>query len=581
VDEDMSPPPDEVREGAARTVKASAITLAGQWTRFVIQTGSLIILARLLSPRDYGLVAMVTAIVGIAQVLGDFGLSLAAVQARVLSRAQKSNLFWLNSLLGLTLTLVVFLLRGPIASFYHRPQLTEIVSALSVAFVINGLTTQFEAELTRSMRFSRLAIRDVAAAIVAFAVALGMAVAGAGYWALVGQQLALAGASLLGSVVLSGWWPGLPRIRESMGGLLGFGANTMGLQVSAYVASNIDSVFVGRFWGAALLGVYNRAYTLFTLPLQQLTAPLTRVVLPTLSRIHDDALFVRYLVRAQLLNSYILVGTLVVGAAVAQPLIETTLGPQWSGVVPIFQVLALGGVFSALGYLYYWIFLARDLTGVALRYGLFGRAAMVLFLFIGAHFSVVGAAWGATAGSALLWFLYTAFAVPRAGLRVGSITVDTIRVLVLYAIGFAVTQEVLRSSPDIGPAPVELLIGLALMGACLVAGVALVPAVRRDVRQIVDTVRLLRARQTSDAGAPGTPPQDGAPPQNGLPPEERDSSQDSAPSEVTAAGLEASVPGDMRRRALWEEIADASLALSGRERSLAVDVQRRGGDAVP
>ena len=355
----MSSQADDARDGAARTVKASAITLAGQWVRFVIQTGSLIVLARLLSPRDYGLVAMVTAIVGIAQVLGDFGLSLAAVQARVLSRAQKTNLFWLNSLLGLTLTCVVFALRDPIAAFYHRPALTQIVSVLSIAFVINGLTTQFEAELTRSMRFSRLAIRDISAAIVAFGVAVGLAIAGAGYWALVGQQLALAGASLFGSVVLSGWWPGLPRIRESMGGLLGFGANTMALQVSAYISTNIDSVFVGRFWGPALLGVYNRAYTLFTLPLQQLTAPLTRVVLPTLSRIHDEALFLRYLVRAQLLNSYILVGALVTGAAVAQPLIATTLGPKWSGVVPIFQVLALGGVFQALAYLYYWIFLAR------------------------------------------------------------------------------------------------------------------------------------------------------------------------------------------------------------------------------
>jgi O-antigen/teichoic acid export membrane protein len=558
----LSSQPDDAREGAARTVKASAITLVGQWIRFVIQTGSLIVLARLLSPRDYGLVAMVTAIVGIAQVVGDFGLSLAAVQARVLSRAQKTNLFWLNSLLGLTLTGVIFLLRHPIAAFYHRPQLTQIVSALSIAFVINGLTTQFEAELTRSMRFSRLAIRDISAAVVAFAVALGLAVAGAGYWALVGQQLALAGASLLGSAVLSGWWPGLPKIRESMGGLLGFGANTMGLQVSAYVASNIDSVFVGRFWGAARLGVYNRAYTLFTLPLQQLTAPLTRVVLPTLSRIRDDALFVRYLVRAQLLNSYILVGTLVVGAAVAQPLIATTLGPKWSGVVPIFQVLALGGVFQALGYLYYWIFLARGMTGVALRYGILGRAMMVVFLYVGAHFSVIGAAWGATAGAALLWILYTMFAVPRAGIRVGSITFDTLRVLVLYAVAFAVTQEVLRSSPNIGPPPVELLVGLGLMGACIAAGAAFVPAVRRDILQIINTLRLLRTRPAGGAGGVDNPTERGGPLQA--------SPDDQAPPAADEMG-----------RARWEDIAEAWTALPPVERSLAVDVQRRGGDVVP
>jgi O-antigen/teichoic acid export membrane protein len=567
----VSPESDNVREGAARTVKASAITLIGQWIRFVIQTGSLVVLARLLTPRDYGLVAMVTAIVGIAQVLGDFGLSLAAVQARVLTRGQKINLFWLNSLLGLTLTVLVFLLRVPIASFYHRPALTQIVSALSIAFVINGLTTQFEAELTRSMRFSRLALRDIAAAIIAFGVALGLALGGAGYWALVGQQLALAGASLVGSVVLSGWWPGFPKLHESMRGLLTFGANTMGLQVSAYVSTNIDSVFVGRYWGAALLGVYNRAYTLFTLPLQQLTAPLTRVVLPTLSRIRDDALLMRYLVRAQLLNSYILVGSLVTGAAVAQPLIAITLGPRWSGVVPIFQVLVLGGVFQALGYVYYWIFLARGLSGVALRYGVSGRAAMVLFLFIGAHFSVIGAAWGATAGSILLWLLYTMFGVPRAGIRIGSITLDSLRVLVLYGVAFAVTQQVLRSSPNLGAPPVELLVGLGLMAVCLAAGVLSVPALQRDLVQIVATVRLLRARTPPpDAGPPDPQAEEGVP--SGPAP------IDGRPSAPTAGSVPVS---DDIERALWEDIAEAWSRSPPLERSLAVDIQRRGGDVVP
>lgn len=500
----MSGHAHDARVGAARTVKASAVTLTGQWVRFVIQTASLIILARILSPRDYGLVAMVTAIVGIAQVLGDFGLSLAAVQAREISKAQKTNLFWLNTLMGLTLMLTVFALRNPIASFYHRPRLAEIVAVLSVAFMLNGLTTQFEAELTRSMRFSRLAIRDISAAAVSFAVAVGLAVAGAGYWALVGQQISLALASLIVSAVLAGWWPGLPKVRESMRGLLVFGANTMGLQTSAYVASNIDSVFVGRLWGAADLGIYNRAFTLFSLPLQQLTAPLTRVVLPTLSRIRDEALFLRYLVRAQLLNSYILVGSLCIGAAVAQPLIATTLGPKWSGVTPIFQVLSIGGVFTALGYLYYWIFLARGMTGVALRYGLIGRAAMVVLLFIGAHFSVIGAAWGATAGSFLLWLLYTMFAVPRAGISVGSVNRDTVRVLGLFALVFIITQAVLRTYPSIGPPIVELIVGLAVIAASLAAAVRFVPALRRDATLIVNTVRLLR-HPAADAEVPPTP----------------------------------------------------------------------------
>ena len=195
-----------------------------------------------------------------------------------------------------------------------------------------------------------------------------------------------------------------------------------------------------------------------------------------------------------------------------------------------------------------------------MRYGVAGRAAMVLFLFVGAHFSVIGAAWGATAGSVLLWFLYTVFAVPRAGVRIGPITVDSIRVLVLYAIAFAVTQGVIRSSPHIGPPPVELLVGLGVMATCLAAGAACVPAIRRDVLQIISTLRLLRARRTDAAG--GVDREQDGPPQAGP--------GDNAPSRE----------GEMDR-ARVEEIAEAGVASPSGERSLAVDVQRRGGDTVP
>lgn len=481
--------PKDATPVGTRAMRGTAVTLAGQWTKFVIQVSSLAVLARLLTPNDYGLVTMVTAIVGIATVFGDFGLSQAAIQARALHRSQKNNLFWLNLGIGTVVGAFVFLLASPISDYYHQPSVTRIVQVLSVTFALNGASTQFKAELTRSMKFVSLALMDATSQLVAFVVAIVAASLQFGYWSLVAQQMTVAATSLAFAAFAAGWWPGRPVRAERMRHLISFGANTMGVQAVTYVSSNVDNVLVGRYWGPSVLGIYGRAYNLFELPVAQLAAPLTRVVLPILSRVDDEERYLRYLARIQLMLSYGLVGAFMVVASIAQPLIAIVLGPAWHAVGPIFQVLALGGVFQGLGYMYYWIFLSKGATGIQLRYSVAGRLIMVALIYIGARHSAFCAALGAAAGLAVIWMMYSLFAIPRAGIKIGHINRDAVRVVLSLGVMLCLAQIVFRLFMT-GWNPLLSLIACLCVDAAVISGFAIFPATRRDLKAVAVTLRL-------------------------------------------------------------------------------------------
>ncbi|MDQ1733125.1 MAG: hypothetical protein QOK10_3284, partial [Pseudonocardiales bacterium] len=296
VQADSSAPLHELDGDVQRPVKGlgriaargAAVTMGGQGVRMVIQIASVIILAKLLTPHDYGVVAMVLAVAGIADIFRDFGLSSAAVQAKSLSHAQRNNLFWLNSALGLLLCLIVAAGSPLIASFYHEREVRGIALALSLTFLLNGLATQFRADLDRHLRFGQLALVDIGTQVAGLVVGVVLAVNGAGYWALVAQQLLNSALTLAAVAILAGWLPRRPTRNAEMSGLLRFGWHLVGTQLIGYATNNVDSVVIGHRFGAAPLGFYNRAFQLLMAPLTQVRAPTTTVALPVLSRIESD-----------------------------------------------------------------------------------------------------------------------------------------------------------------------------------------------------------------------------------------------------------------------------------------------------
>ncbi|WP_149202338.1 lipopolysaccharide biosynthesis protein [Actinotalea subterranea] len=494
----------------ARAARGAVVTIGGQAIRMVVQVVSVVLLARMLSPHDYGLVAMVLAVVGIGEIFRDFGLSSAAIQAKTLSRAQRDNLFWLNSGMGLLLSVLAFAAAGPLATLYGEPELVPVARALAVTFLLSGLATQYRADLNRHLRFALLAAVDVAAPVVGLAVALTFALLDAGYWALVAQQVSVALTLLVGAAIAARWVPRLPRRDADMRGLLRFGWNLLATQVIGYAGNNVDSLVIGLRFGAGPLGLYNRAFHLLMTPLSQLRSPTTTVALPVLSRLREEpARFDEFVRRGQLALGYTLVVGLGLVVAGADPLTDVLLGSQWTEVAPVIRLLAVAGVFQTLAYVGYWVYLACGLTDVLLRYTMVSVALKVACIVVGSQWGIVGAAAGYALAPALSWPLSLWWLSRHTRFPLRTLLLGAGRVLTLVALASGagwLTAHLVGS----GVAALDLLVTVGAAGVVHVAAWLTVPSVRRDVHDVALVARLARHRPTgvTNAAQRDTPDED-------------------------------------------------------------------------
>lgn len=477
----------DVRRGAMHT-------LLFQWARWGTQLASLLVLARLLLPQDYGIVAMAMSVTGLAAVIGDFGLSLAAVQAKNLSAQQRSNLFWCNLAVGTGSGVLLVALSGPIAAFFGDQRLVPVTATLGLVFAVSGAAVQFKAELNRAGAFARLGAADALAGLVGFGAALGLALAGWGFWALVGQQLVIAVMTLALAAFWARWRPGLPRRAEGTRALLTFGRDTFLVHVANYVTTNLDTVLVGRVLGAVTLGFYNRAFQLILLPMEQILSPLTRVFMPRLAD-STGAEFNALLLRLQRVLAYVLVLPLSLLAAAAGPLLPLLLGDQWAAAAPLVQILCAGAVFQALGYVFYWAFLARAKTKLLFFSELWGRVPMAVLMLVLVPFGAPLVAMSVSIGQFLIWLA----GVVRYGRRIGVDVAGLLRasaspVVVALCAGFAGwAVQLLLPADRLGAVAICLTTWVATAG---VLGAAL-PDSRR---MLVEAVGRVRDRLARSAG---------------------------------------------------------------------------------
>lgn len=474
-----------------RASRGASATLIWQLVRITTQLVGTVVLARLLAPEAFGLIAMVTSLVGIGEIIRDFGLTSAAVQARSLSRPQKSNLFWINMGIGSLLTVVVFFAAPLIAAFYGQPELVEIVRAISFIFVLNGAATQFRAELNRKMRFLALNVNDTVPAILGLVVAVVYAATTQSVWALVLQQIVTALIGLILAVSIAKWWPGFPSTKESIRDLLRFGGGVLGTQSVAYITKNIDNVSIGFFWGAGALGLYSRAYQLLMVPIVQLLAPMTRVALPILSRLQDEKeRFMSFLRRGQLIGSFVAGSLYALVIGLADPIVLLVFGEGWDGLAPIFQALAVGGIFRALNQVAYWAYLALGLSMQQFRFYLVSQPVIIVFMLAGLPWGPLGVAVGHSVAYALNWFAALWWCGRITGLNFGPLIREGLRsavtiTLPIIAIGL-LTSSLISN--------VFLAISVGVAGAISWVAVAYLafPATRRDIGDLRDVIKRVR-----------------------------------------------------------------------------------------
>ena len=472
--------------------RGAGITLMSQAIRFALQLGSLMVLARLLSPRDFGVVAMVTAITNVMEIVRDFGLSSAAIQAKEINDAERTNLFWVNTGIGTGCALVVTLIAPLIVRMYGTPVVGPIVLALGWLFIVSGVNTQFRAELSRSLRFKALAVTDIAAQAGSIAVAISLAAAGAGYWAVVGQQIALVVLICTSNVILCKWHPGRPRRSVSIRRFFRFGGSVLGTHVMGYATNNLDNVAIGIYWGSGPLGLYSRAYQLLMVPLAQVNVPLTRVVLPVLSRVQDeDETYARYVRKAQLVGCYMLASGFAVAAGVSVPLVALLFGPKWSGVAPIFAALAIGGIFRGIGQISYWMYLSRGRADAQLKLYLVTRPIMIGIMIAGLPWGPVGVAIGHSIGFFLFWIVSLWAAGRCVRISVRPLFTQATRTLLLISVPAGALAYI--GSVLVQPAAASLCLGVAL-GVGYLALVALISPAERANLHLMIRVLLGRRR---------------------------------------------------------------------------------------
>lgn len=324
-----------------KVIRGGLAKAGAQCASLVLRMGSLMVLARLLAPKDFGLVGMVTAFTGILNLFRDFGLSSASVQRGQVTDEEMSTLFWINTLVGGILGAILMGMSQFVAVFYREPRLLWVSIILGTSFLFNGAGVQHTALLERQMRFTALATIDIISLVVSTAVGITLAATGLGYWALVAAAVCLPLVATICLWLTTGWTPGRPRLQAGVHSMLRFGGAFTLVHLIVYIAYNLDKVLLGRFWGADALGLYGRAYQLINLPTENINSAFWGLAFSGLSRVRNEPeRFKNYFLRGYSLVLALTIPITIAVALFTPDLIFVLLGPKWKEVAEILRLLA-------------------------------------------------------------------------------------------------------------------------------------------------------------------------------------------------------------------------------------------------
>lgn len=388
-------------EGGLRrvAVRAAGITTLTQALALVVQVVATVVLARLLDPAAFGIVAMVTTFSLLFSNFGGNGFTEAVVQREEINHRLASNLFWLN--IGICVLLAMGFAAGGVllGRLYHDLRVIAVTEVMALTIIVTGISVIHLALLRRAMRFSLVAVGTILGQATSVGVSILLALRGWGYWALVAGAVA---SPLTASVVAwltCQWIPGLPTRGNGTRPVVRYAMNIYGSFTLNYVTRNLDNLLAGWLFGPQALGLYKKAYDLASLPFNQISTPLTAVAVPTLSRLKDDRERHRkYLLRCFSILAFVGMGLAAYLTLVGHELVLLLLGPKWgeTGKIFIFFGPGIGALF--IYGLNGWIHLSIGRSDRYLKWGFIhcgGLAAML----------VVGTRWGAR-GLAAAWSTY-------------------------------------------------------------------------------------------------------------------------------------------------------------------------------
>ena len=415
--------PDELPVAA---VRGGAQVVLAQVFSTVVRVVSSVVLAHLLMPADFGMVAMVIGVTAGLMIFKDLGLCDAIIQWPKLTHVQVSSLFWVNVGVSLTIALGLMAVSPLIAHFYREPRLIGIAILWSTTLVLGGLSAQHFALLKRGMFFAGVSRLSMLAAVIANAGAILLASRGAGYWSLVLREVFNEATMALGAWLVCSWRPGLPSRRSGIGPMLVFGGQSIFSFVVRRSARNLDRTLLGWRFGAVTAGYYHTVFELAATSTVGLAEPLRNVAVSALSKLRDDATtYRRYYLKALAglaLPCFAATGGLV---AMSDDLVALVLGAKWESSGALLSILGLSAGVSVIYLTNVWLHFSLGRADRLARWTIVESIVVAVAVSLGLRFGAKGVAWGYTSAMYVLCVSGLAYA----GRPVGLGAIDVIRAL--------------------------------------------------------------------------------------------------------------------------------------------------------
>ncbi|HEV7693746.1 MAG TPA: lipopolysaccharide biosynthesis protein [Hyphomonadaceae bacterium] len=369
------------------------LTGGSQGIKLVVTLLSAAILARLLRPEDFGLIATATPVFAFATMLQNLGLAEALYQRPNLERGHVNALFVITVGISLAFSVVLFLLAPLIASLFKEPRLVQIIWAMAGVALLIAIATIPFGMLSRKLRFKQFAAVDVASSVGGIVAGVVFAMLTHNYWALVVMQAATALIMVIGAFAFAGWAPGKPTFDGELRKMVGLGAGFSAFNLLNFLSRNADLLLISFVHGPGPLGLYERAYKLTMFPLWQAIAPINRVLSPVLSRLQHDPVTYRerYFETTSIMMAAVQPG-LIAAIVFSSAAVGIILGPGWGGSAPIFFWLGLTGLVQIYAYPVAWLLISQGRAKECAAAGAVTAAIAIASFLIGLPFGPLGVA---------------------------------------------------------------------------------------------------------------------------------------------------------------------------------------------
>ena len=432
-------------------VRGAGAAIAGSAGNFAVQLGSVVILARLLTPSDFGIVTMVTTFSLLLRSFGANGFTELIMQREEVTDSLASNLFWINLGIATMLTLA-FASSGPLlALFYHNVAVTQVTEGMSLTIGIGCLGYIHTGLLQRAMQFRTLAIIGFVGQVLQYIVSIGLAMTGRHYWALVWGSVTQTAVVTAGTLLACRWRPSWPGRASGTGSSFRFAMNVYSHFAFSYLTRNTDNLLVGWRFGARALGFYKKAYDLFVMPETQLLAPLSAVVVSTLSRLSQDrGQFQRYFLRTISVLALVGMGIGVDFALVGSDIIRFLFGPGWDQAGRIFALFGPGIGVMLLYNTHGWVHLSIGRPERWFRWGLIEFLCTASLFLLTLRWGPSGVAFAWTASYFLLMFPGFWYAGKPIGLGIGPVLAVIWKFFAASVLAGSATVLIFKAIPYFG-----------------------------------------------------------------------------------------------------------------------------------